>query len=57
MTQWYVIMYMYIPRVGIIKDDLIDTIMSGSVGPHSRPSMGIDTKHGGSMAVTSFSGG
>ena len=32
------------PRVGIIKADLIDSIVSGSVGPYGWPGMGIDTK-------------
>ena len=37
-------MHIHIPRVGIIKDDLIDSIVSSSVGPHGRAGMGVDTK-------------
>ena len=36
--------YSDVPRVGIIEDDLIDSIVSGSVGPHGWMGVGIDTK-------------
>ena len=37
-------MYIHVPRVGIIKADLIDPIVSGSVGPYGWMGMGVDTK-------------
>ena len=36
--------YSDIPRVGIIEDDLVDSIVSGSVGPHGWMGVGVDTK-------------
>jgi hypothetical protein len=34
----------HIPRVGIIEDDLIDSIVSGGVGPHGWTGIGVDSK-------------
>ena len=36
--------YADVPRVGIIEDDLVDSIVSGSVGPHGWMGVGVDTK-------------
>jgi hypothetical protein len=34
----------HIPRVGVIEDDLIDSIVSGGVGAHGRTGIGVDSK-------------